>query len=314
MLTVEEMSRATLKVVFDGPAIRNGSMDVRDLAPALLAVGKLCEEANRVLNDKKTGVTVLVKSDFQAGSFHVNLDVVQSLYEQMKSLLGGDAATAAANLITFLGFTGGIGMGLLKLLKKLRGRQPRRLIILENGNVRVELEEGALEVPREVIDLYRDLDTRKAVADLVRPLERDGIDLIAFSSSDSEPAETVTKEDAPSFTVVPEAPEEQIVSEERIAFFSIVAVTFKDGNKWRLSDGQNTIGVTMADDEFLGRVNHNEVAFAKGDILRCRLLTEQWRTTESLRTEYTVLEVLEHISAARQLPLPFDNTPRPESS
>ncbi|MDR6770355.1 hypothetical protein [Azospirillum sp. BE72] len=298
------MSRATLKVVFDGPAIRNGSMDVRDLAPALLAVGKLCEEANRVLNEKKTEVTVLVKSDFEAGSFHVNLDVVQSLLEQMKSLLTGDNATAAANLITFLGFAGGSGIGLLKLLKKLRGRQPRRWIVLEDGNVRLELGDDAIDVPREVVDLYRDLDTRKAVADLMRPLEKEGIDTIAFSSDDS-PVETVTRDDAVSFTVVPEAPEEQIVSEERNAFFSIVAVTFKDGNKWRLSDGQNTIGVTMADEEFLGRVNRNEVAFAKGDILHCRLLTEQWRTADSLRTEYTVLKVLDYRSAARQLPLPF---------
>ncbi len=310
MLVVDEMSRTTLKIVFDGPAIRNGTMDVRDLAPALLAMGKLCEEANRVLNDKKTGITVLVKSDFQAGSFHVNLDVVQSLIEQMRSLLIGENATAAANLITFLGFTGSVaGYGLLKLLKRLKGRQPRRLVILEDGNVRIELEEGSLEVPREVINLYRDLDTRKAIADLVRPLEREGIDLIAFSS-DGQPPETVTKEDALSLTIIPDAQEEQIVSEERNAAFSIVAVTFKDGNKWRLSDGQNTIGVTMADDDFLGRVNRNEISFSKGDILVCRLLTEQWRTAESLRTEYTVLEVLEHKSAARQLPLPFDAPPQ----
>lgn len=303
-MVAEEMSRATLRVVFDGPAIRNGSMDVRDLAPALLALGKLCEEANRVLNDKKTGVTVLVKGDFQVGSFQVNLDVVQSLMEQMRSLLSGETATAAANLLTFLGFTGSIGFGLLKLLKRLKGRPPRRLVILENGNVRVEMEDDSLEVPREVIDLYRDLDTRKAAADVVRPLEREGIDIIAFSGNDG-PLEVVTKEEIGSF-VAPSAEEEQIVREERNAAFSIVSLAFKDGNKWRLSDGQNTIGVTMADEDFLGSVNRNEIAFAKGDILVCRLLTEQWRTADNLRTEYTVLQVLDHRSAARQLPLPFD--------
>ncbi|MCM8737197.1 hypothetical protein M5E06_24060 [Azospirillum sp. A1-3] len=300
----DEMSRATLRVAFDGPAIHDGTMDVRDLAPSLLAIGQLCEEANRVLNGERIQATVLVRSDFRKGSFEVNLDLVQSLISQMRSFLTGEDATAAANLLALLGGASGGTTGLIGVIKWLRGRRPKRLVSLESGRVRLELDDSSIETAREVIDLYRDLGVRKAAADVIRPLENPGIELIEFSPN-PESTEVVEKSDAPSFAA-PEPEEEQIINEERKSAFTIVSVSFKDGNKWRLYDGQNTINVTMADEKFISRVNQNDVVFAKGDILVCRVLMEQWRVKDGLRTEYTVLEVVEHRSAARQLPLQFD--------
>lgn len=45
-----DMSRATLTIAYDGQALRDNAMDVRDLAPAMLGLGQLFDAANSALN------------------------------------------------------------------------------------------------------------------------------------------------------------------------------------------------------------------------------------------------------------------------
>ena len=57
-------------------------MDVRDLAPALLSLGKLFDAANLVLNADKAMVNLQVKAH-SAGSFEVALELFQSFGSQV---------------------------------------------------------------------------------------------------------------------------------------------------------------------------------------------------------------------------------------
>jgi hypothetical protein len=52
-------------VVYDGPALAEHAMDVRDLAPALLAIAETLEEANTVLNGNRAQVRVQVHASFK---------------------------------------------------------------------------------------------------------------------------------------------------------------------------------------------------------------------------------------------------------
>lgn len=97
--------------------------------------------------------------------------------------------------------------------------------------------------------------------------------------------------------------------DKRIAVFSIHSLSFKEDNKWRLSDGTNTFFVTIRDDGFLRKVNENLVSFAKGDILKVNLLVRTWSVQDGIKTDYEVLEVLDHKSAAKQLSFQFDKEP-----
>ena len=81
-----------------------------------------------------------------------------------------------------------------------------------------------------------------------------------------------------------------------------MSLAFKEGNRWRLTDGQNTFSVQVNDEDFLRRVDANQVSFAKGDVLICKLRTKQWQVEDGVRSEYELVEVVEHRSA-RQLPL-----------
>jgi hypothetical protein len=86
---------------------------------------------------------------------------------------------------------------------------------------------------------------------------------------------------------------------------SIRSLAFQEGNKWRLYDGQNTITAAIDDRDFVEKVDSNLVRFAKGDILVCDVKTVQEQTSEGLKTEHTVIRVLEHRQAPTQISLPF---------
>ncbi len=85
----------------------------------------------------------------------------------------------------------------------------------------------------------------------------------------------------------------------------IISLAFKDDNKWRLTDGDTQITALITDQDFLRRVNSNETAFAKGDVLICEVKTIQKQGVEGLKTEHIVQSVNEHKPAIRQLDLPI---------
>ena len=280
-------------------ALREHSMDVRDLAPALLSVGQLFDEANRVLNGDRTSVKLQVKAH-APGSFEILLELYQTIGSQVSQFLTGDFVTSALNLKELLF---GIA-GLYWLIKKLKGGRPKRIVDLKNGMIRIEYDDESFEVPLALLRLYQDAAVRKAAEEVLKPLQREGIDKFQVKER-STVIETVTKDELHYFAV-PELPDEKILSVESEAAYSIISLAFKDDNKWRLYDGSSTISVIISDEDFRKRVDHNTISFAKGDILRCKIRTTQWRTSTGLKTENEVLEVKEHIQAARQLLL-FDS-------
>ena len=87
--------------------------------------------------------------------------------------------------------------------------------------------------------------------------------------------------------------------QEMEILLQIEALAFREGNKWRFSDGESSFYAEIRDAEFLKRVDDGE-AFAKGDKLHVRALVRQYQVGEKLKREVVVLKVLKHIRAKQQ--------------
>ena len=58
-------SKISTVVRYDGPALKEHSMDVADLAPALLGLSEIVKIANKKINGDRSAVKVLVKVDIE---------------------------------------------------------------------------------------------------------------------------------------------------------------------------------------------------------------------------------------------------------
>ncbi|WP_126457840.1 hypothetical protein [Sulfuritortus calidifontis] len=298
-----------MRITYDGPALASHTMDVRQIAPALLAFGDLCEEAGRALFGDAFALRVEVKASFRTGSFGIDLSVAQQLSQQLIGLLTGDGVTAAVNakaVLEIIGVAGGgAAASLIGLLRWLRNRRIKRVETAEHGRRIVTEDDDAIVVEERVIVLLQRRTVRESLQRVVEPIEQDGVERVAFGGDDAI-VTVIERWEAPFFRA-PQAEDALIQEETRVIPFSIVSLSFRDDNKWRLYDGQATVFVTMADQAFLDRVDRNLERFAKGDILLAETRVQHWQTASGgLRTDYMVQKVIEHRIGASQIHLPFD--------
>lgn len=287
-------SEARFEFHVHGEDVESGTMDVKELAPALLALGELIEEANKVVNRNQAHMSVRVQADFQRNSFDIFFQIWQSLRE----LLIHTDVTAAKELLEWIGIIKGVGgvstYSLIRLIKWLKGRKiSEKSIVMHDDSVTITSDshnENNITVNKNVYNMYCNYPVRRALEGVVRPLENDGLDSLEFFH-DGDIAEKIEKSEREYFKVT--ANSEDPMYSEAIKAFQIVMLVFKQKNKWRLSDGTSTIPVTITDEKFLKKIDDGEF-FGKNDILVVRIRTKQWSTPDGLKTEYEVVEVIDH--------------------
>jgi hypothetical protein len=293
------VAETTFGIAYDGPELATGRMPVRELAPALLALGDLFAVASDILHPDWKPVSLNIEAT-EKGSFFVHLYLeAEAVWDQLVNIFSSEELSALTNLKEVVI---GPGVGLFYAIKTLRGARVKELPAPSPGTVKLQVDEStSLEMPSDTWELYKSVEVRKAARRVVEPLEQTGIEVVTFTAEMRTREELeITKADLPAFAL-PEGREEPLLDTEQEMFVEIASVAFPRGNKWRLSTGDFNFWATIDDDQFLDRVESGRESFRKGDVLRCKMEVVQTRGVDGLHTEYTVVEVLEHRPQPRQL-------------
>lgn len=292
------MSEERFIVVYDGPALAEHVMDVKDLAPALLALSEAFHQAQHVLTPDTPQVNLSIKA-FDGGSFEIVMLLTETagMLDAALDILTGRHVAAVGGLATLTGAV----WGSIKAIKWLGGRKIKGAREMPGGRfMLIADDDTTLEVQSTVVPLIRDVEYRRRVTEVVKPLGQDGIDV--FRVTDEELRVALSSDDLPAFAA-PDVPDEDLGTSHRETTLQLLGVEF-DSRKWRFTEGATPLSAAIEDERFQHQIERQEITFGKNDLLRVRLRTRQYRDASGrLKAEHAVEHVIRHIDGGRQLPL-----------
>lgn len=307
------MAETKIRIAYTGEALDNGAMDVRDLAPALMAFGELVVRANEVIGNTQQVKVMLKADDIRKGSFDINMELVQSGIEQLKLLIGAADASGLGALLTVLGWADigkNIISGVFSLIKKVAGRKIQK--VEDNGTcIKIIIENEVICTDYSTFKVYMDSKARESIAKVVAPVAQEGIDGFELRNpgnlESKEAIESVTKDVLDLY----DAPETEIVEQEQkpqTMILKIANLSFMDENKWRFTDGNgNYYWMKIEDKNFLDDVVSRRAQFACGDMLELEYVVKQKiYPNMKISNEYTVIKVIRIIQAPTQIKLDLE--------
>ncbi len=304
------MTKARFEIAFEGDPFDEGEIDVRDLAPTLLALGNVVQAANKALNGDRADARLKVAATDE-GSFVAALTMDVSWLADMLDAVAAHpqrvvAAEQLMDLLIKAGTIIGAPIGLFAAIKSMGGKRPESVEPKGDGTTEITVNNTTFVVDNRTVELLQDLPTREAIEDLGTKAARvEGLEHLRVGvDSDAAEALRFSKSDLPSLQIPPETEEPDKEVARRDAWLRIVSVHFRDGYKWRFTDGgERPFTAEMEDTDFQNKVQAGQITLNANDAVRCRLREEQSLSASSLLKTVFVEEVLEFRPGARQMNL-----------
>ena len=297
-----EVSRQAFQVAYGGPGDPH-TMDVQDLAPALVAFGRLVREANAQINGKRATVRLLVTSDFEHKCFNISFEVLQSILDHVVGFLKSDEVKTAREILGDLGFLGSAsGLGLIGYLKLKKGKPAAEIRDSDSqGVVIVQMGDGNVaNVSRNALKLAESPKIRAALEATLAPLgtesvsriafkEENGIEIAAYDAADA--AEIISGFDV---GLMDDFSVEESDPDTITAWLRVYSPVFDEkAEKWRFFYGDHPIYADISETS-IGRDAILRGASFINDLYKVKMeVTQHLTKGGNQRLEYKIIEVLD---------------------
>jgi len=292
-MQVEQLNKGShgmsILLRYQGPAVDDGTMNVYDAAANMVAFSDFVVAAAH----KVYGEDVHVRAEISAykhASFGTDLlfQVVgasMTVFPILPDLVS--VATTVKDSI--------------ELFRFLRGEEPTKVVHNDDHSINVTNNSGSIIVVNTpALSLTLDPKAGLAASQFIgEALSKPGVNQIEISRDGKQIAQA-TKDDATYFH--PIVSDDTVTETVTRMGLVVESLSFKDGNKWRMWNGAESLLYGMEDEDFRARVNNGE-AFRKGDILICKVLIKQTKVNGALKLQRTILKVHDHQMGPEQPPL-----------
>jgi len=285
----EESAKLSLK--YYGKAVDEGRLNVYEAAATMLAFSEFVTEAGKVVFGPKIEMRAEVEG-FRQGSFLTDMlfQVVGPAVPLLASVDMGEVLKTIKSAF--------------ELYKHLKGSPPKEVKQEQNTQtVNITNQDGkVINISINSLHLVMSDKGTEAVGRFVQnQLNMEDLDGVEILKGRTKLA-SATRSEAGYFR--PVAASVPVTDNTFDYALTVEAPVFKEGNKWRFSDGGSSFYADIEDEEFIHKVNAGQT-FAKGDALRVKMRIEQERRGSELTTNRTIIKVLDHIRQQGSQRLPF---------
>lgn len=272
---------------YTGPAVDSGLMDVYEASTNMIAFSEFVVLAAKLEFGESVDARAQV-AGFGRGSFVTDL---------VFNVAGATAAVFSE--MSPKQFLETIKEA-IEIWKHLKGSPPAKVEPTTAQTCTVTNNNGqVIQVSTQSLNLvFSDRGGASVKRFIHDALERPGMEAVEIAADRKELTARITQAESAYF--VPVAPSETITDAVVRMGLVLEAPVFKEGNKWRFFDGQQSFYADIEDKEFLARVNAGE-RFGKGDVLFADVRISQRQSGMKLSAERTLVRVHEHKVAPVQL-------------
>lgn len=287
------------KIKFDG---EQHQIEANILINNLIHTTSIIQELNSELNSGKK-IEIKIKA-LEKGSFLIHIDLVETVFDNLKNLLTKDNIETAGFIIA--GF-----VGLIEIKKFLGGSEAKSKEIV-GEKVKIENQKGQIiYIENFVSNIYENNTiVRDALSQSFEALENENsITGYEITDKNEKPLIRVDKSDFENMAVKSELLTEGEKNILVAATLNIVRISFDEKLKSDFYFKGNKISAKINDFDFYQRVDKGE-SFSKGDVLEVELEIKQIFESSVdtfINKNYKIKRIIKHILRNEQSKLDFDN-------